>query len=449
MDTSKKVYISVGFLFIVSLILLFYLHSGDRQVIPSENEPYYLEVQKYRFILDAKGAKKSLEKMGLPSFYTPYVESKTGRWILVGIGPDKDIERIEKLQEKARDEGIYTIVKNFIEEKDKFVTDRTLNKQILKEMYNWYNKLELKEKAEIPELLSVIPYVSGFSIDVMVYGNNKNITDKRLSWLLNYPREFLSYVDKIEEFAHFLFINWLKKESIVFYGAKLKEEVGLDGGEKYRSKLGALMCTKSESWISCGKGGFYFKVIGSKEDTLLKFVNAIGSGFNKDPYAYNLFLSSFPVGMEVNLCIFKIDYIGESYVISKNNAEWAQKMRGYWTSVAYFFMNNENLQIQLFDLETEDYTDSVYKIYSKEKYRLRGSYLYDFMKILNVYTVPVKVRDNEGWYVDLAAIGGGKEISFTSDEYIVAVGTDPSLGKFMMRADLEKIARNLNIFERP
>jgi len=451
----KKIFVLIVLSLLFSLIFILYKFTAEWQGLPSENKPYYLEVQKYRFILDAEREKKRLKDLGFPSFYIPTNEPKTGKWLVVGIGPEKEIDKIKNLQEKASTQGITSVVKNYIEEKDNLITDRTEIKEILKEMHNWYKKIERKEQIVLSGILSVIPHIPEFSIDRVIYINHEANPPKILEkvYKISYPEEIMPFKDRFIESAYFFYIDRLKKESVEVYGATLKEEIKNDWAIQYKSKLGQVSCNKKESkkesvYYLCAISQYVFVIIGNNDNTLTKFIRSIGAGMKSDPYAYNLFLSSFPIGVDSKLQVFVIDYIDQSYVISKNYAKWAEMMLGYWTSLAFFVSPEGNFHVELFDLEHRDYAASVYKIFSDEKYSLRGSIIYEFMKAMKVYSVPVNVRDKQGWYIDLASWGRGKEVSFTCDEYIVAVGTDSSLGKFLMRKELLNVASNLNIFEK-
>jgi len=99
MKRYKRWFIVVFLVLGISVFFAVYFIQ-ERQEFPSEKKPYYLEVQRYRFVHIAKSQKKRLNKLGVFSFYIPLKDPDTGTWIVVGAGPVKDKDEAEKLKAK-------------------------------------------------------------------------------------------------------------------------------------------------------------------------------------------------------------------------------------------------------------------------------------------------------------------------------------------------------------
>ncbi|MGB9730212.1 SPOR domain-containing protein [Caldisericum sp.] len=460
----------------IGMLYVFYPH----EYLPSPQRPYFLKLDDFRYYPDAVEAKKRLTSY--PAFVMP-MKTDLGVWFRVGVGPTSKETQAREWQNKLIGEGITTEFEQYSDIKEVMVENPKL---IIKENKSWVNDIESKPMPSalqpMKQEINYVPYNKQFRIVECAIANSKHIKKNEDYHLLlpffntnDYSfSNYLSKEDIVEMFDRFVFVNYLdplsKSGISVFIGYMSKR---LNINELIDKVVGDSI-TRTTIEISTGdqtlkgysvepKGKeiiyvlhndtyFVFADTDTDKQTIESFLSTINKTkglFQYIPIRDQLF-SSIPVSTEdTEFVYFYMEEIGEDYVIEKDYAAWAKRMKGYWSSVTVLHLNNGPLTVSLFDLLGDDYTSKTYGLFSKEKRMgLQNPYSKLLLKFAEIYVVPIPIKGHKGWYVDSPddMWGRSKEISFSVKHYIVAVDSYQLSGHILMRKSLESVANSLQVF---
>jgi len=465
----------------IGILYVFYPH----EYLPSPDKPYFLKLDDFRYYPDAVEAKKRLKNY--PAFVLP-MKTDSGIWFRVGIGPTSKETQAQAWQNKLAGEGITTEFEQYSDIKEAMVEKPNL---VIKESKSWVKDIESKPMPSalqpMKQEINYVPYNKQFRIVECAIANSQYLKQNEdyHPLLLAFNTKdysfsnYLSKEDIVEMFDRFVFVNYLdpisKSRISLFIGNISK---GININELVDRIVGGSI-TKIAIEISTGdqtlkgysvepKAGeiiyalynntyFVFADTDTNKQTIESFLSTMGKTrglIQYIPIRDQLF-SSIPTDTEgTEFVYYYMDEIGENYVISKDYALWAKKMKGYWTSTTLLSLNNGPLIVEFFDLIGDDYTSKTYGLFSEEKRRaLQNPYSKLLTKLAEIYVVPITIKEHKGWYIDEPgyalsgyALGRIKEISFSAKHYIVAVDTFSLAGHILMRKSLESVAKSLLVF---
>ena len=451
-----------------------------REQLPSPDKPYFLKLYDFRYYPDAVEAKNRIRNY--PVFVMP-MKTGLGVWFRVGVGPTSRESQAEVWQDKLAGEGITTEFEQYTDIKEAMVEKPGA---LIKENKAWVMNVESKPLPPvlrpIKRTIYNVPYSRKFKIidcaisDTTYLRNNKEYH----SFLKSFDTDdysFSRYMQKktvVEMFDKFVFVNYLdpvSKSVISFFAGSMSKRANIDtlintiagnsvaktdihintgvqvlNGYSFEPRAGEII------YVLHNDESFVFADSDTDKQTLEHFLGTLGRTKGLIQYIpiRDQLISSIPVSREGAVFVYFImNEIREDYVASKNYAEWAKRMKGYWNSTTLMHLNNGPLMINFFDLIGNDYTSKTYGLFSSEKRSaLSNPWGRLLREIAQIYIVPVTIEGQKGWYLDRPddAWGRIKEISFSSKHYIVAVDTFSISGHVLMRKDLESDADSLQVF---
>ncbi len=473
-------------LFISLILLLLAVGTGliyvvyFRVQLPSPDKPYFLKLADFRYYPDAVEAKNRIRNY--PAFVMP-MKTDLGVWFRVGVGPTSNESQAEVWQNKLAGEGITTEFEQYSDVKEAMVEKPGA---LIKENRAWVANVESKPLPpvlqSIKQTIYNVPYSGKFKIiDCAIADTTYLRSSKEYhSFLMSFETRdysFSRYMQKkavVEMFDKFIFVNYLdpvSKSVISFFIGSMSERATI---ATLMSSIAGNSVTKTDVQIDTGaqvlKGysfeprageiiyvlhndaNFVFVDSDTDKQALEHFLGTLGRTKGLIQYIpiRDQLISSIPVSSEGAVFVyFSMNEIREDYVSSKNYAEWAKRMKGYWNSTTLMHLNNGPLMVSFFDLIGNDYTSKTYGLFSREKRSaLSNPWGRLLREIAQIYVVPVTIRGQKGWYLDRPddVWGRIKEISFSAKHYIVAVDAFSISGHVLMRKDLESEADALQVF---
>lgn len=423
------------------------LEENKNEIPVSEEKPYSVFVHSYKEEQAAENGKKRLQENEIDSFILKTFDEKSYFSFDLHSGAFDSPEEAEPLQEKLEALGIEdTKIADYKEEKEKIQKyDEIIKKQPVS--YDFGNN-------EIPDIYSVpvatiirqFPINKNFTLEnLMIFDfDNLRSAEEKLPSLEDvsdivgggdnlHAVSIASYKDDLFNKNVKIFIFSGDKDSLPDI-LELKKEFQEDVASKEDSDedsdfkvrdmqfqlkdgiLNSLIFNSDEDYIFFGVNEKRdLAVLMATEDFSESQFEDFLNNFENDSSLLiypqirrTLLVLPKKTETERKFLSFTLEKVDESYAESKGYADWAIPIVGHWSADANFCQEDEFVSVTFFDLDYDYNAKQNHQMFMDEH-------------IVTETSHASTVKNADSWFVE--PFGRGKEVSFSTKSYIIAVNS--------------------------
>ncbi len=423
------------------------LEENKNEIPVSEEKPYSVFVHSYKEEQAAENGKKRLQENEIDSFILKTFDEKSYFSFDLHSGAFDSPEEAEPLQEKLEALGIEdTKIADYKEEKEKIQKyDEIIKNQPVS--YDFGNN-------EIPDIYSVpvatiirqFPINKNFTLEnLMIFDfDNLRSAEEKLPSLEDvsdivgggdnlHAVSIASYKDDLFNKNVKIFIFSGDKDSLPDI-LELKKEFQEDVASKEDSDedsdfkvrdmqfqlkdgiLNSLIFNSDEDYIFFGVNEKRdLAVLMATEDFSESQFEDFLNNFENDSSLLiypqirrTLLVLPKKTETERKFLSFTLEKVDESYAESKGYADWAIPIVGHWSADANFCQEDEFVSVTFFDLDYDYNAKQNHQMFMDEH-------------IVTETSHASTVKNADSWFVE--PFGRGKEVSFSTKSYIIAVNS--------------------------
>ena len=420
--------------------------------ILSEQRPYSVAVRSYKYKEFAENDKNRLTELGFNSYLVNTFDNKTFFSFNLHAGAFATREEAEALQNQLADKGVfdteisdYNTIWTRIEKYDTVIATEKITFD--DGLYEYPKNIS----PAVDLILKNFPVNKDFQIDGFLVLDH----DKYME-CLEKPNNFDSvhgYVGSDESLMHAAalanYYDVLMGQGVsVFLATADEYTFGTVNSEPIKkidlkSEHGVFACSIYDEAGELVLHGVndsekLFLTIKTKDFSQEKFEVFLNDLFKGESLrAYPQLRKTLFVLPDANENIsrdfvgFNFTKIGDSYAISRNNADWAVPIVGHYLSRAVLLEKNALVNVGFYDLDYDFNAKSVHKTFTESK---NGSEVTESNH-------PISIQGADGWYL---VNENQREISFSTKSYVISIDSNSETS--LDKDDLIGIATDLKIW---
>lgn len=428
---------------------------NNEDSVLSREKPYSVAVRSYKYRQFAENDKERLQAMGYNSYVLNTFDNRSFFSFNLHAGAFATAQEAMELQSKLRSQGIY----------DTEISD--YNKEWTK--MQKYDDIIESEKITFDNGLSEFPTNVSYPVDLVLrnFPANKNFQIDEFAVLDNdkykesaeKPTTFdkiHGYIGSDDAVVHAAvlatYYDALMEQGVTVFLANADEYTfgTADNGtlESFKLRVGnavfdSTLHKAGDEFVLHGSdlSNKLFLTIKSIDFTKEQFVNFLTDTFSGASLTiYPQLRKTLFVLPDASMNVyrefigFNFNKIGDSYAITRNNADWALAIVGHCLSRAVLQEKNSLVNVEFYDLDYDFNAKQVHSKFIETKKAVNS--------VENDRNHALSVQGADGWYL---VNEEQKELSFTTKTYVISV--DVNNESPLQKNDLLELAADLKIWD--